>query len=64
MLQHFSDKIKLINGSDLPEGWLGKNWACHQLAKEASGEYLLFIDADVRLNEKAVASAIQRNEFF
>lgn len=58
LLQHFSDKIKIINGSDLPEGWLGKNWACHQLSKEASGEYLLFIDADVRLNEKAVASAI------
>lgn len=49
-------KIKLISGKPLPNGWLGKNWACHQLSKEASGEYLLFIDADVRLSSGVVES--------
>ena len=40
-------RIRYINGSPLPAGWLGKNWACHQLAEQAQGEYFLFIDADV-----------------
>jgi chlorobactene glucosyltransferase len=36
----------LLRGAALPEGWVGKNWACHQLAEVAQGEYLLFTDAD------------------
>jgi chlorobactene glucosyltransferase len=36
----------LLKGADLPEGWVGKNWACHQLSEAAEGEYLLFTDAD------------------
>lgn len=31
-----------------PEGWVGKNWACHQLAARAQGAWLLFLDADLR----------------
>ncbi len=52
------DRIKLIKGKPLPKGWLGKNWACHQLAKNAKGNLLFFVDADIRLAENAVASAI------
>ena len=44
-------KIELINGLSLPEGWLGKNWACHQLSEKAEGEYILFIDADTNLDK-------------
>ncbi len=29
-----------------PEGWMGKNWACMEGYKKASGELLLFTDAD------------------
>jgi chlorobactene glucosyltransferase len=36
----------LLRGADLPSGWVGKNWACHQLSQVADGEYLLFTDAD------------------
>jgi chlorobactene glucosyltransferase len=36
----------LLCGAALPEGWVGKNWACHQLSEVADGEYLLFTDAD------------------
>jgi glycosyltransferase involved in cell wall biosynthesis len=35
--------------------WRGKNWACMQAAKRATGEYLLFMDADVRLENQAIA---------
>lgn len=46
--------LKLIKGRELPEGWVGKNWACHQLAQEGSGNYYLFLDADVRIKPNAV----------
>ncbi len=40
--------IKLIRGKPLPDGWMGKPWACHQGAEAARGELLLFTDADTR----------------
>lgn len=46
-----NSKIELINGLSLPAGWLGKNWACHQLSEKAKGEYILFIDADTNLDK-------------
>jgi glycosyltransferase involved in cell wall biosynthesis len=42
-------KIILVQGNELENGWLGKNFACHQLALIAKGEILLFLDADVRV---------------
>ncbi len=39
-------RLRVIGGAELPEGWVGKNWACHQLAQAAGGEWLLFTDAD------------------
>jgi glycosyltransferase involved in cell wall biosynthesis len=52
--------IKVLKGQALPQGWLGKNWACHQLSHAATGEILVFLDADVRVREHAVASAIHQ----
>lgn len=31
---------------DPPLGWTGKNYACHRLAEQSTGEWLLFTDAD------------------
>ena len=42
----------------LPEGWLGKNYALHQLASKSSEKFLVFIDADVRLETSAIADSI------
>ena len=55
------ERVKALKGEPLPEGWHGKHWACHQLARAASGELLLFVDADTRLSSpralrKAVSS--------
>jgi chlorobactene glucosyltransferase len=39
--------LRVVKGRPLPPGWLGKNWACHQLSQVATGEILVFTDADV-----------------
>ncbi len=45
-LRENGKKHRRIHGEELPPGWIGKNWACHQLAQNARGEFLLFTDAD------------------
>lgn len=45
------NRIKLINSDGLPDGWLGKNHACHSLSKHSKGKYLLFLDADVKIED-------------
>ena len=56
--------VKRILGTELPVGWLGKNFACHQLVAHSTGTYLVFVDADVRLSELSIAAAItDMNEY-
>lgn len=52
------NRFQVMQGRKLPETWLGKNWACHQLAQRASGDYLLFIDADVTLKKGAIRGGL------
>lgn len=40
---------KVLNSRELPEGWKGKPWACYQGAQVATGDWLLFLDADTEL---------------
>jgi hypothetical protein len=54
------NQVKLITGSNPPENWLGKLWACQQLAEVSQNEYLVFLDADVRLSKNAIASSISK----
>jgi chlorobactene glucosyltransferase len=39
-------RVRLLRGKPLPQGWAGKPHACHQLAAQAKGSWLLFTDAD------------------
>jgi len=57
-------KVNKLTGTSLPSGWLGKVWACHNLAQNGSGKYLVFMDADVRLHPYAIASSITRMNKF
>lgn len=47
-------------GSELPSGWLGKNFALHQLTSNVDSEYFVFVDADVRLEPWAINAAIHQ----
>jgi chlorobactene glucosyltransferase len=38
--------LKVLVGKPPPDGLLGKNWACVQLARQAQGDLLFFTDAD------------------
>ncbi|PGT78723.1 MULTISPECIES: glycosyltransferase [Bacillaceae] len=55
-------RFTLLYGTELPEGWTGKVHACKQLSKHAKGDYLLFLDADVRLNPDVIQSVIHMLE--
>lgn len=39
-------RLRVLAGRPLPPGWAGKPNACQQAAEAASGEWLLFLDAD------------------
>ncbi|HVY68798.1 MAG TPA: glycosyltransferase family A protein [Verrucomicrobiae bacterium] len=50
-------KVTLLKGAPLPDGWTGKNWACHQLSLNARGDYLFFTDADTIHAADALSAA-------
>lgn len=51
-------RLRIINGVEPPDGWLGKPWALHQGQGLAHGELLLFVDADIVYEPHAVAAAV------
>ncbi|SER47133.1 glycosyltransferase [Salipaludibacillus aurantiacus] len=51
-------RFTIIEGKPLPDGWVGKVHACHQLAFRSSAGYLLFIDADVRLHPQTIERSL------
>lgn len=56
-------RVRVVSGLPLPAGWLGKNWACHQLSGAAQGKLVCFTDADVRWGPgalRALAAALIR----
>ncbi len=55
-------RIRLINSAGLPEGWLGKNFACHTLSQSGKGDYFLFLDADVRIEGSIIDGMVYMSE--
>ncbi|MCU0568903.1 MAG: glycosyltransferase [Oculatellaceae cyanobacterium Prado106] len=53
-------RLHLLLGKPRPTGeyWVGKNWACAQAAEQATGDYFLFLDADLRLKRGAIEAAL------
>lgn len=48
-------RVRLIPGGPLPAGWVGKPHACHRLAREATGDVLVFMDADTVAGPECLA---------
>ncbi len=57
-------RARSLRGAELPTGWLGKNWACHQLAQTSSGDVLIFCDADARPGPQAVTRTVALLEHY
>ena len=51
-------RLRVIKGSPLPAGWLGKHWACHQLAQAARGDLWPFTDADTHHHPSTLREAV------
>lgn len=50
--------VRFIQGKDLPDGWLGKNYALQKLSEQASGSYVFFMDVDTRIEPGTIEQLI------
>ncbi|MEW5928271.1 MAG: glycosyltransferase family 2 protein [Gemmatimonadota bacterium] len=48
-------RVRVVRGGPLPAGWVGKPHACHRLAQEATGDVLVFMDADTVAGPECLA---------
>jgi glycosyltransferase involved in cell wall biosynthesis len=51
-------KLKVVHIKELPQGWIGKLYAMHSGVKAATGDWLLFSDADVHVSKGAMKKVI------
>ena len=53
-------RLRIVDGGgeQVPDGWLGKTWACARLARAATGSVLVFVDADVVVAPRGIAASI------
>ena len=51
--------VKVLESLPTPEGWIGKTWACFQGARMASGEILVFLDADTVLENTGLKNIVE-----
>lgn len=58
-LKHEYPQLKVITIAYLPPNWLGKNHAVYQGAKLATGEWLLFTDADVMFSTGSLKKTVR-----
>lgn len=50
--------LRLSGGDGVAAGWFGKPWALQRAQASATGEWLVFVDADVRLHPSAISRTI------
>ena len=52
------ERFTISNGQPLPDGWLGKPWALEQIRTNVKADFIVNIDADVRLVPRAICATI------
>ncbi|MEJ2184708.1 MAG: glycosyltransferase [Gemmatimonadota bacterium] len=52
-------RVRVVAGKPLPDGWIGKPWACWQGYQAARGDLLLFTDADTRHGPELLTRAVR-----
>jgi chlorobactene glucosyltransferase len=52
-------RVTVIDVPDLPSGWFGKQWGCHNAQLRAKGALLVFTDADTRHGPEVVPRCVQ-----
>ncbi|MFY9798627.1 MAG: glycosyltransferase [Candidatus Nitrosopolaris sp.] len=52
------DKIIAVDPGPKPDGWVGKSWACYQGYRKATGDLLLFTDADTQHSSSLMTLAV------
>jgi len=52
-------KVIFVDLGPRPDGWVGKNWACYQGYKHATGDLLLFTDADTQHSPSLMLIAVK-----
>ncbi len=57
-----SSKIKIIDGAELPKGWLGKPYALQQALQRANGEWIITTDADIIFAPETLLTAVRYAE--
>lgn len=53
------ENLRVINGAELPAGWLGKPYALQQALEQARGEWILATDADMIFDSRAISTAVE-----
>ena len=51
-------KVISVDAKPKPDGWIGKNWVCVEGYKKASGDLLLFTDADTTHTSSVISLAV------
>lgn len=53
------DGVRFIKGEKLPRGWIGKNKALEQLTAEATGDYILFLSVDTKIQPRDISTVVR-----
>ena len=57
-LAESDNRLSVIDNPDLPPDWFGKQWACRNGANAASGDILIFVDADTQASPDLVTRSV------
>ena len=57
-----ADRFALLDAGPRPTGqrWVGKNWACAQAMQQVDSDWVLFVDADLRLQPQTLQRAMNQ----